>query len=121
MVFNIREDDWKKEKHVPVIEVIDIEEREDKKIVTVSVSIGKEIAHPNEPEHHIKFVELYVSDGNVEYLIGRTDFDIHGKALSARAQPEALFKFEIDKNKKVTLKALSFCNIHGLWSSEKEI
>jgi superoxide reductase len=37
--------DWKKEKHVPVIEIIG-EAKKDEKI-KVEVSVGKEIPHPN--------------------------------------------------------------------------
>ena len=53
----IQKDDWKKEKHMPVIEApAQVKAGE---AFQVKVSIGKEIAHPNTVEHHIAWVDLY--------------------------------------------------------------
>lgn len=46
----IQTDDWKTEKHVPVIEIVKIEDGK----VEIRVSVGKEIPHPNTTAHHIK-------------------------------------------------------------------
>lgn len=46
-----KEADWKKEKHVPVIESPDKVKKGE--FFEVKVSLGKEIAHPNTTEHHI--------------------------------------------------------------------
>jgi superoxide reductase len=53
----IQEADWKKEKHVPVIEVPDQVKVDE--VFEVKVSLGKEIAHPNTTEHHISWISLY--------------------------------------------------------------
>ena len=52
----IQEADWKKEKHVPVIECPDQEKLSE--TLEVKVSLGKEIAHPNTTEHHIRWISL---------------------------------------------------------------
>ena len=54
----------KGEKHVPVI---DVEEREQERYVKVSV--GKEIPHPNTPEHYIGWIELYFKAEGREFPV----------------------------------------------------
>ena len=44
--------DWKSEKHVPVIEGPD--EVAADEVFDVKVTLGKEVAHPNTTEHHIR-------------------------------------------------------------------
>ena len=49
--------DWKEEKHVPVIEA-------PRKVAKgeffeITVTIGKEVAHPNKTEHHIGWIEVF--------------------------------------------------------------
>jgi len=118
----IRTEDWKKEKHIPVIEVV---ERD--KTITVKITVGKEIPHPNTTEHHIRFVDLYfLPEGELfAYHIGREEFNSHGESVaganssSIYTEPIAIFTFKT--NKKGKLIAFSYCNIHGLWSSEEKI
>jgi superoxide reductase len=43
---------WKKEKHMPVIESPDQVKGDE--FFEVKASIGKEVAHPNATEHHIR-------------------------------------------------------------------
>ena len=49
--------DWKKEKHVPVIEAPDAAKKGE--FFKTTVTVGKEIAHPNTAAHHIRWIELY--------------------------------------------------------------
>ena len=44
--------DWKSEKHIPVIECPDVVAADE--MFKVTVSLGKEVAHPNTTEHHIR-------------------------------------------------------------------
>ena len=53
----IQSADWKTEKHVPGIEAPEVVKAGER--VTVQVSVGKEIAHPNTTEHHIRWIKLY--------------------------------------------------------------
>jgi superoxide reductase len=110
----IRTGDWKGEKHVPVIEVL--ENKEGK--ARVEVSVGKEIPHPNTPEHHIAWIELYFQpeDGQFPIMVGRADFASHAGPIT---EPKAVFEFACEKKGK--LMALSYCNIHGLWESEMDL
>ena len=49
--------DWKKEKHVPVIEAPDKVGKGEE--FTVKAAVGKKIAHPNTTEHHIRWISLF--------------------------------------------------------------
>jgi len=109
--------DFKNEKHVPVIE-LPSEIKSGEKF-TISVSVGKDIAHPNTIEHHIAWIQVYfVADGaKFPIEIGKFDFDGHGDG--ALTEPEVSFSFKTDKNGKII--ASSYCNLHGLWESEENL
>jgi superoxide reductase len=121
----IQSADWKKEKHVPVIEAQKAVKKGEKTAVTVSV--GKEIAHPNTTEHHISWIELYFlpQGEKFAYQLGRVDLSAHGASTqgpntsSVFTEPVVTFTFKTDKAG--TLLATSYCNIHGLWESQQEI
>ncbi len=121
----IKSADWKSEKHVPVIECSDQVEAD--KPFQVSVSVGKEIAHPNTTEHYIKWIDLYFKPekGQIVYYVGRVDFAAHGESAQGANQgpvyAHPLASFSMQVNTAGTLQALAFCNIHGLWESSKEI
>jgi superoxide reductase len=91
------------------------------------VSVGKEIAHPNTTEHHIRWIRLYFlpSGEKFPYEIGACEFSAHGASVqgpntsSISTHPEALFALKTEKAG--TLLAASYCNIHGLWQSSKEV
>ena len=113
--------DWKTEKHVPVIELPGrIRAGEP---FEASVSVGKEIAHPNTTEHNIRWIELfYKPAGGAPVLeVGRYDFTAHGESGKGpnqgpvHAAPSV--KVTLVLKESGTLHALSFCNIHGLWES----
>lgn len=114
----IQSADWKKEKHVPVIECPDeVQAGEAFKIV---VSVGKEIAHPNTIEHHINWIQVFFSPEGDKFVydLGRFEFNAHGEADLLTAP---LVKAKIQIGKPGMLHAVSHCNIHGLWESSKEI
>lgn len=117
--------DWKSEKHVPVIECppgVAADTAFD-----VKVSIGKEIAHPNTTEHHIRWIRLYFKpDGDkFSYEVGSYEFSAHGESVQGAnqgpvyADPSVTIKMKI-KTSGVLL-ASSFCNIHGLWQSSAAV
>jgi len=117
--------DWKKEKHVPVIEAPELVEKA--KFFQVKITVGKEIAHPNTAEHHIRWAELYFQpDGEkFPYQIARFEFSAHGESAqgpnlgTVYTQPEAVVTLKTDKPG--TLLATSFCNIHGLWQNSQKL
>lgn len=105
--------DFKNEKHAPVIEAPETVNAND--FFEVEVSVGKEIAHPNEVEHHIKWIDLYIQyegDPNTVH-IGRYDF---GPTVN-----DPYVKTKVKLAKAGTLLAVSYCNKHGVWESKKEI
>jgi len=57
--------DWKKEKHVPVIEAPNQVKPDE--IFRVTVTLGKEMAHPNKTEHHIRWITLYYQEEGAKY------------------------------------------------------
>lgn len=82
------------EKHVPIIEINGKD---------VDVKVGIQL-HPMTPEHRIEWIAL--TDGN----------RVEIQRLELTADPVATFSGLRHDGK---LRAYSFCNIHGLWSSEK--
>lgn len=117
--------DWKKEKHVPVIEAADKVKKGE--ILKVALSVGKEIAHPNTTEHHIRWIEVYfLADGDkFPYQLGKFEFTSHGESAAGPnmstiyTSPDAVCSFKTEKSG--TILASSYCNIHGLWQNSKRI
>lgn len=117
--------DWKKEKHAPVIEAPEAVKKGE--TVKVTVSVGKEIPHPNKTEHHISWIDIYfLPEGEkFPYQILKVEFSAHGASTqgpdtsSVYTAPEAVVSFKTDKPG--TILASSYCNIHGLWGSSKNI
>lgn len=115
--------DWKTEKHVPVIDIKGIKEG----VAVVMVTVGKEIAHPNTTNHHIKWMDLFFMPEGEKFPveIGYCTFDHHGESAQGPdssgiySEPVAKFVFKTDKSG--TLMATSYCNIHGLWKSEADL
>jgi superoxide reductase len=115
--------DWKSEKHVPVIEIKKVEDGK----ATVVVSVGKEIAHPNTTNHHIKWMDLFFWPDGEKFPveIGYCTMDHHGESAkgpdTSGIYSEPVAKFVFKTGKSGTLMATSYCNIHGLWKSEAKI
>jgi len=117
--------DWKAEKHAPVIECPDSVKNGEE--FMVSLEIGKEIPHPNTTEHHIEWIELYFKpeNGKFPFMVGKFGFSGHGAAKKGANQgplyTEPKVKVAVKIKDSGTFMALSFCNIHGLWESSKEV
>ncbi|MEX0569584.1 MAG: class II SORL domain-containing protein [Candidatus Njordarchaeota archaeon] len=119
-----RTEDWKKEKHVPVIEIVG--EKKKGAPITVRVTVGKEIKHPNTTEHHIRWIKLlfWPKDSAFPYDIGTAEFSAHGESTKGPntsgiyTEPIAYFVFKTENPGKLI--ALSYCNIHGIWANEED-
>jgi superoxide reductase len=118
----IQKDDWKKEKHMPVIEApAQVKPGE---VFQVKVGIGKEIAHPNTSEHHIEWIDLYFHPEGEKFphQVGHFGFSAHGEAAAGPnlgpvyTDPQVVVTLKVSKPG--TLHALALCNIHGLWENE---
>jgi superoxide reductase len=116
--------DWKTEKHVPAIDcpaTVGAGEAFD-----VKVCVGKEIAHPNTTEHHIRWIGLYFKPAEgAAYELATLVFTAHGEsAKGANEGPAYTDPFgsaRVKLGESGTLTATSYCNIHGLWESSTEI
>ena len=117
--------DWKKEKHAPVIE--SPEKIKKGEAVNIKTSVGKEIAHPNTTAHHIRWIEVYFLPNGEKfpYQIGKFEFTLHGESgqgadtSTVYTAPEVSLKFKTEKSGAILTS--SYCNIHGLWQSSKDI
>jgi len=121
----IQKADWKKEKHVPVIEAPDKVQAGE--LFEVKVSLGKEIAHPNTTEHHISWISLYFHPEGEKFThqVGHFEFSAHGESTAGPNEGPVYTHHGVSVSMKTskpgTLHALALCNIHGLWESSKEI
>ena len=121
----IQKADWKKEKHVPVIEAPDKVQAGE--LFEVKVSLGKEVAHPNTTEHHISWITLYFHPEGEKFThqVGHFEFSAHGESTAGPNEGPVYTHHGVSVSMKVskpgTLHALALCNIHGLWESSKEI
>ena len=117
--------DWKKEKHVPVIECPDSVKSGEKFRITVTV--GKEIAHPNTTEHHIRWVQIFFHPEGEKYAyqLANCEFAAHGESAAGPNQGPAssdpVVTVSVSLTKPGTIVAMSLCNIHGLWENSKDI
>jgi len=117
--------DWKSEKHVPVIDCPDRVAADE--IFEVTVSIGKEVAHPNTTEHHIRWIQLFFlpEEEKSAYQVGNFEFCAHGESINGAANGPVythhVATAQLRLKKSGTLYATALCNIHGLWESSKFI
>ena len=120
-----QEADWKKEKHVPVIECPAAVRPGE--TFEVRLCLGKEIAHPNTTEHHIRWITLYFhpEGDKFPYQVGHFEFTAHGESAAGPNEGPVYTDHSVTSSLKVskpgTLHAIALCNIHGLWESSKEI
>lgn len=117
--------DWKKEKHVPVIEVPETIRKDE--FFNVRVSLGKEVAHPNTTGHHIRWVRLYFKpEGEAPtYEVGSFEFTAHGESAKGPDTGPVHTHHEVSVAMKLAspghIIATSYCNIHGLWENSKAL
>jgi superoxide reductase len=117
--------DWRSEKHVPVIECPDKVTADE--MFDVTVSLGKEVAHPNTTEHHIRWIQLFFHPEGEKfaYQVGNFEFTAHGEAVAGANEGPVYTNHSVTATMKVkkrgVLHATALCNIHGLWESSKEL
>jgi superoxide reductase len=117
--------DWKKEKHVPVIDAPGTVQKG--KLFNVNVGVGKEVSHPNTTAHHIRWIRVYFHPAGEKfpYHIVTAEFASHGESSEGAdtstvyTHPECTLSFKTEKPG--TILATSYCNIHGLWEGSREV
>lgn len=81
-----------KEKHIPVVSVIDN---------TVLVEVGS-VAHPMAEEHYIQWIYIQTEHGGQR------------KNLEPGSEPKATFALDNDE----LVAVYEYCNVHGLWKTD---
>ena len=121
----VKSADWKAEKHVPVIDCV--ESAAAGADLAITVSVGKEIAHPNTTAHFIAWIALhYVPEGaKTSIELARCEFSAHGGSAEGVDKGPAYTQSAVTVHAKMAksgkLYATAYCNIHGLWASEKVV
>ncbi|MDP8259453.1 MAG: desulfoferrodoxin family protein [Candidatus Gygaella obscura] len=117
--------DWKLEKHVPVIEINGQPRKSEN--IKFSISVGKEIVHPNTTEHHIAYIEAYFLPRGEKNptLISRVEFSSHGASTkgpnTGGVYTIPIVKLSFKTDNPGTILVYSYCNIHGLWDAFYEL
>jgi len=88
-------------KHTPHIAAV----REGGKVV-VTVSVGHYVAHPNQPDHFIEWIEVHAAGAPV----ARFDFS------AVAVDPKVTCVLNVDTG--TALAAMESCNLHGVWVAE---
>ena len=92
-------DDFVK-KHTPLIDLRPAGEGK----TTVVVTVGKEVPHPNAPDHYIGWIAILAGDSEV------ARFDLSAVATD----PQVSVLLSVDPG--TTITAVESCNLHGLYS-----
>jgi superoxide reductase len=120
-----QEADWKAEKHAPVLECPASASAD--QAVTITASVGKEIAHPNTTEHHIAWIEIHFKPDSDKFAhqLSVNRFTAHGESVKGAnegaAFTEPFCQATVKFKESGTVFATSYCNIHGLWESSARI
>lgn len=94
-------------KHVPMIHIGGTPKAGE--FFDVTVWVGEQLEHPNEAEHHIEFIDLYLDDR----FLTRCDL------TWGYSEPRVTFSVRVDGPGK--LRAYERCNLHGDWMSSVEL
>ena len=94
-------------KHTPIIDAPD--SASIGQPITVAVEVGKLLKHPNEPAHHIEWIDLYED----KLYLARTDF------TGGKVNPK--ITFEVCLKTSGNLRAFARCNLHGVWEGSRKI
>jgi len=85
----------------------------------ISIEIGKEVKHPNEPTHNINWIDIYFQpEGRDIVHIARIELKAHGE-YGNYTEPKITIFTKLEGRGKLIV--LSYCSIHGLWKAEVDI
>jgi len=87
-------------KHTPYVEV----ERTAEDTCVVTAKVGHWVSHPNQADHWIEYLEVFVDDAPVARF--------HVAAVAV--DPEVKCVVHCDPGSKITV--VERCNLHGLWA-----
>lgn len=93
----------------------------------VKVTLGKAVAHPNNTEHHIRWISLYFhpEGEKAPYQAALFQFAAHGESVKGANEGPVYTHHEAVATLKISkpgrLYALAYCNIHGVWESARDL
>lgn len=101
-----------KEKHIPAIELMKGRGEQGKDLVEIQV--GREIPHPNTPEHYIVWIQAFgvKKDGQVLDL---------GREVFKPVTSKPIYAFTINASEFKHIFSFAYCNIHGVWEQHLEL
>ncbi len=88
-------------KHTPHIEV-----SSETGITLVSITVGWDVPHPNQPDHYITWIEIFAGEAPV------ARFELSPVVTA----PTVSIVVDLDPG--TVLRAVQHCNLHGLWAAE---
>ncbi len=101
----------KRESHTPKIEA-PAQVKPDEPFM-LKVMVGP---HPNTVEHSIRWIMIFIREDGRAFnpvFLGKASFN------PGTTQPELTLSLKLQKGG--TIHAMEYCNLHGLWSGQKEI
>lgn len=75
----------------------------------VSVELGHYFPHPNTPDHFFQWIEIQASGNTI------TRFDLSPVATDPRVS------VYVNLDAGTSVRALAYCNLHGLWAAETTV
>jgi superoxide reductase len=101
-----------KEKHIPAIELMKGRGSAGKDLVEIQV--GRELPHPNTPEHYIVWIQAFgvKKDGQILDL---------GREVFKPVVSKPIYAFDINASDFKHLFSFSYCNVHGVWEQHLEL
>jgi len=90
--------------HLPVITAPKESERGQR--ITIEVEVGKYLAHPNEREHHIQWIEIWQREAFI------TRIDLTPKFTAPK------FSITVTLDHPWPILARARCNLHGIWENQ---
>jgi superoxide reductase len=94
-------------KHWPIIYCPESVEKNES--FEVKIKVGELLEHPNEYAHFIQWIELFAG----EVFIGRIDL------TPVKTEPNVTLKIKLEDS--TTIRALTSCNLHGVWENTKKV
>lgn len=100
------------DRHTPVVHCDPFAKEGEK--FRVKVRLGTEYTHPDDPDHHIKYVQLW----NRETFLAEAHFA--PGAMGNRSEHVEVDFYIVPGPVSMNLSAMSACTKHGLWQSESK-
>lgn len=88
-------------KHTPHIDVDEVDEG-----LLITVSVGWDVPHPNQPDHYITWIELFAGEAPI------ARFDLSPVVTV----PVVSVVVNVDAG--TVIRAIEHCNLHGLWAAD---